>query len=109
MKISFGQAGARSDRPEFVQSLAGAKYFVALVAFVAAVCPNIAGGFALAQTPVNVLTAHNDNTRQGQNINEIYLTPRECQHDQLWKAFFSTDERRNFRTATLHAGRNDRR
>ena len=38
---------------------------------------SLSGSAALAQTatPVNVLTGHNDNTRQGQNTNETLLTP----------------------------------
>ena len=50
---------------------------------------SLSGSAALAQTatPVNVLTGHNDNTRQGQNTNETLLTPANVNPTQFGKLF----------------------
>ena len=91
MKTWFGQASTSGDQPEFLKSLRGAKYILALVALGLALCPGMLGGFASAQTTppaVSVLTSHNDNTRQGQNTNEIYLTPAAVNTTNFGKLFF---------------------
>ncbi len=45
---------------------------------------------ALAQVPVSVTTFHNDNSRTGQNVNEIVLTPSNVNSNQFGKLFSVT-------------------
>jgi hypothetical protein len=94
MQAWFGRVGTSGNRPKFGEARLDAQYALALVVLGLAICPGMLGGFALAQTapPVSVLTAHNDNTRQGQNINETYLTPATVNTSTFGKLFFQATD-----------------
>ena len=56
----------------------------------------IATAFGSADAQVNVLTAHNDTARTGQNLNETILMPSNVTPAQFGRLFFHTISGRSY-------------